>query len=544
MKFYKSFLIIIIVSFTVLAQTPINDSGGPLIPEQAAYDIKFYDIGIKVNPSDSTISGNVSVYANATSPLEWFVLDLDTVYEISSIEEMNWAEKYHSAKFERMVGKIWIKLNEKKEPGDRIVVQIKYSGKPRISPRPPWDGGFTWSKTKDRTPWIATTCQLNGADLWWPCKDHPSDEADSVALHFTVPNPLVVASNGKLINVVVNKNNTSTYNWFVSTPINNYGISLNAGPFKTISQNYESTSGDIIPVTFWVLPEDYEKGVKIFPEFLEHLRFYEETLGPYPFRADKYGVVETPHLGMEHQTIIAYGNQFKEGPHGFDWLHHHELGHEWWGNLVTALDWNDFWLHEGLCAFMQPLYAAKLKGKNEYFKYLREIGKGIKNVHPVAPRESKTIQSMYTDGDIYAKGAWVLQTLRYLVGDDAFFTILRRFAYPDPEMEKVTDGSQCRFATTDDLLNIAEKYSGKKLGWFFEVYLRQPKLPKLISEFSHGKLTLKWETPDNLPFFLPVDVKIGDKTERVEMPNGKATIDISEGTQFQFDPDGLILKSE
>ncbi len=544
MKFKNIFIAVFIFIGTISAQTPINNSGGPLMPEQAAYNVKFYDIGIVVNPTDSMIIGDVSVFAEVLSPLECFVVDLDTVYKIISIEEKNSDGKNVPIKFERKVGKIWIHLNEKKEINDRVVVQIKYSGKPRIAPRPPWDGGFTWAKTKDGSPWIATTCQLNGADLWWPCKDHPSDEADSVALHFTVPDPLVVASNGKLQSIVENNNQTSTFNWFVSEPINNYDITLNAAPYKTISKKYVSTAGDTIETMFWVLPEDYEKGVKIFPEFLQHLRFYEETLGPYPFRAEKYGVVETPHLGMEHQTIIAYGNQFRKGAHGFDWLHHHELGHEWWGNLVTALDWKDFWLHEGLCAFMQPLYAEKLKGKDEYFKYLQEIGKNIKNNHPVAPRESKTIQAMYTDGDIYAKGAWILQTLRYLVGDKDFFTILRRFAYPDPRMEKVTDGSQCRFATTDDLLKTAEKYSGMKLDWFFEVYLRQPKLPKLNSSFTGETLTLKWETPNDLPFYLTVEVKIGDKTERIEMKDGNAEVNIPSGMKYEIDPEGLILKSE
>jgi aminopeptidase N len=544
MKFKNIFIAVFISIATISAQTPINDSGGPLMTEQAAYNVKFYDIGIKVNPGDSTIIGDVSVYAEVISPIEWFVLDLDTVYRINSIEEMNWAEKYHKVKFERRIGKIWIKLGEKKQIGDQVVVKVIYNGKPRIAPRPPWDGGFTWAKTVDGSPWIATTCQLNGADLWWPCKDYPSDEADSVALHFTVPEPLVVASNGKLLSIIENKDQTRTYNWFVSTPINNYGIALNAAPYKTISKEYVSTAGETLTATFWVLPEDYDKGVKIFPEFLEHLRFYEETLGPYPFRVNKYGVVETPHLGMEHQTIIAYGNQFRKGPHGFDWLHHHELGHEWWGNLVTAFDWNDFWLHEGLCAFMQPLYAEKLKGKDEYFNYLKEIGKRIKNNHPVAPRESKNIQSMYTDGDIYAKGAWVLQTLRYLVGDEDFFTILRRFAYPEPEMEKVTDGTECRFATTDDLLKTAEKYSGMKLDWFFEVYLRQPILPKLISKLSGNTLTLKWETPNDLPFYLPVELKIGKNTEMIEMPDGKAVVNSPLGTKYEIDPEGLILKAD
>jgi len=540
----KAILFTLLFAGGLLSQTAIYDSGGPLLPQQAFYDVKFYDIAVKVNPADSTIIGDVSIYANIVQPLDWFVLDLDTVYNITSLTTKDREGDFYSPRFERRLGKIWINMSGIRQPGKKVVLNIKYNGRPRIAPKPPWDGGFTWAKTADGFPWIATTCQLNGADIWWPCKDYPSDEADSVALHFTVPEPLVVASNGKLMSIVVNNDKTRTYNWFVSTPINNYGISLNAAPFKTISKKYVSVAGDTLNATFWVLPEHYDKGVKIFPQFLQHLRFYEETLGPYPFRADKYGIVETPHKGMEHQTIIAYGNEFKQGKYGFDELHQHELGHEWWGNLVTAYDWKDFWLHEGFCAYMQPLYAEKLGGEKEYHKYMNEIRGKVKNAHAVAPEESKSIQQLYQDGDIYVKGSWILHTLRNYVGDKDFFTMLRRMAYPDPAMEKVTDGRQCRFATTDDFIRIANKYSGMDLKWFFDVYVRQPKLPELKSGMVGNKLELSWETPNDLPFFLPVDVKVGDKIIRVEMKKGKGDIEIPDGTKYEIDPDKNILMKE
>jgi aminopeptidase N len=286
---------------------------------------------------------------------------------------------------------------------------------------------------------------------------------------------------------------------------------------------------------------------------LTDLAFYEEYLGPYPFRADKYGVAETPHLGMEHQTIIAYGNDFTLNEHGFDWLHHHELGHEWWGNLVTALDWRDFWLHEGFCSYMQALYAGDLSGPDAYHAAMAPSRPRIRNVKPLAPRESKTEGEMYllppdyveSDGDIYNKGKWVLHTLRYLIGDEAFLRSLRRMAYPSPEMEALTDGRQTRFATTDDFRLIAEEESGRDLDWFFEVYARQPVLPKLIVDRVGNELTIRWDTPNELPFPMPVDVEVDGTTTRIEMTSGRANLSLSEVSAApSIDPLNWILKEE
>ena len=531
-------------------------SGGPLMPEQAAYDVTFYELDLDVRPDVRAIDGALVVHARIVQPVEHLVLDLDTALTVSDVR-LRREGATDVLPYARREGKLWCDLGGMRQPGESVVVEVAYGGRPRVAPNPPWVGGFTWAETEGGQPWIATTVQVDGADLWWPTKDHPSDEPDSVALHVTVPPPLVVASNGRLREVEEEADGRRTYRWFVSTPINNYNVALNIAPYETIEGVYESVVGDTIPVTFWVLPEAYEKGQELFPQFMEHLRFYESLLGPYPFRADKYGVAHTPHLGMEHQTIIAYGHDFTDNAYGFDYLHHHELGHEWWGNLVSAADWQDFWIHEGFCTYMQALYAERLGGEAAYHRYLAGQRGGIRNRQPVAPREPRTTTQMYftppdyteSDGDIYYKGAWVLHTLRYLIGDEAFFQTLRRMAYPDPAMERVTDGRQARFATTDDVRRIAERTSGRELGWFFEVYLRQPALPRLVAEQAENALQLRWHLPEGLPndldFPMPVDVQIDGERRRVEVTREGVAVSLPRPeADVTVDPLGWVLKSE
>ena len=204
---------------------------------------------------------------------------------------------------------------------------------------------------------------MTAQTLWFPVKDHPSDKPDTTSLHFTVPANLVAASNGKLQSIKINQDNTKTYNWFVSQPISNYNIALNVAPYKLIEDEVKSITGEMIPIKFYVLPESFEKGKSLVELTKKYNAFFEKYLGPYPFRADKIGIVETPHLGMEHQTITAYGNEFKYNENGDDWLLFHEFGHEWWANLVTAPDWNDFWIHEGFQSFFDTFYVETTKGK-------------------------------------------------------------------------------------------------------------------------------------------------------------------------------------
>lgn len=550
-------LLVFVLLTSVSAQRQLGvrgtDSGGPLMPEQAAYDVKSYDLDLRVDTTEQSIKGVHTTQALIVHPTKWFVLDLDTPLKVDSVALVDPAtRKQQQLKFERREGKLWIAFPWTRQPGENVRVAVAYSGKPRVAPRPPWVGGFVWSKTASGQPWIGVACQMDGADLWFPVKDHPSDEPETVSLHFTVPQPLVAASNGRLHSVVNNRDGTRTFNWFVSNPINNYGITLNVAPYKTIEDKYVSVSGQNVPITFWVLPEDFEKGAALVQETKKYLAFFEEYLGPYPFRADKFGIAHTSYLGMENQTIIAYGNQFKHDPDGFDWLMFHELGHEWWGNMVTASDWRDFWLHEGFQSFMDTFYLEKRRGKEAYFKAMTNRLRNLRNMQPVAPRESRSAVQMYmqapdylnSDGDIYGKGAVVLHTLRYLIGDKAFFAGLRRMAYPEPRMEKITDGRQARFATTDDFLNVTEAASGMDLDWFFEVYLRQPKLPKLVSEKNGNRLTLRWEVPGDLPFPMPVEVQVGNSTKRYQMSQGQITVPIESGQNVVVDPQGWILKAQ
>ncbi len=527
-----------------------TDSGGPLMPEQAAYDVTSYDLALRVNPADKSINGTLTVSARIVHPTAWFVLDLDEPLKVESVYTPQGNSKGEALQFERRGGKIWIEFPLTKQPGETVKVSVEYGGKPRVAPRPPWVGGFIWAKTAAGQPWIATACQMDGADLWWPCKDHPSDEPDSMALHITVPEPLICATNGRLQSIKKNNDGTQTFNWLISVPFNNYSVALNIAPYRTIEGQFKSLTGESVPVTFWVLPEDYEKGQQLFPQIAQHLNFFEKYLGPYPFRAEKIGVAQTPHLGMEHSTVTAYGANFKDNPYGFDSLLFHELGHDWWANLVTASDWRDFWLHEGFQSFMDALYAGELKGEEGYMRYMAGLRGGIRNKQPVAPREARSAMQIYmtapdylnSDGDIYGKGALILHTLRYLIGDEAFFKSLRRMAYPDPKMENVKNGRQFRFATTDDFRRIAEQASGMKLDWFFDVYLRQAALPRLIKETKGNSLVLRWDAPGGLKFPMPVEVQTGEKTRRVEMTQeGDVTIPFEAGQTPVVDPKKRIL---
>lgn len=546
-------ILLLSLSIVSVAQRDLGvrptDSGGPLMPEQAAYDVKHYDLDVRIDIADQSIKGVLTVDARIVKPLGKFALDLDYPFTVHSVTMLDGAD-IKPLKFERKEGKIWMDFPSTQQVGTVVKVRVAYSGKPKVAPRPPWVGGFMWEKTPSGQPWIATAVQNDGADLWWPVKDHPSDKAETSDLHFTVPDGLIAASNGKFVSAVKNNDGTTTFNWHVSQPISNYCIALNVAPYKLIEDKVKSVTGEMIPISFYVIPEHADKAPQLIEQLKKYVAFFEEYLGPYPFRADKIGIAETPHLGMEHQSITAYGNNFKFDADGFDWLLFHEFGHEWWANLVTAPDWNDFWIHEGFQSYMDTFFLEKMKGKQAYFDGMKKRRLNIRNVKPVAPREPQTSTQIYmlppdyvrSDGDIYGKGALILHTLRFYIGDDAFFRAVRRLAYPDPAMEKVSSGKQNHFSTTDDFLRIAERESGMKLGWFFEQYLRQPLLPKLVVEEGKGGVTLHWEAIPGIEFPMPVEIKIGDKVSRFEI-KGKTKIDIPAGVKYEIDPNGWILKA-
>lgn len=547
-KSLRLVLFALLTATTCLAQRELGvrptDTGGPLKFEQAVYDVQSYDVALNVDPKTRSISGTTVMTAKIVIPTNVIVLDLDTPYTVSKV-----AGAIGDLTYERKAGEVWIWFPMTKQVGDEIKTSITYSGVPRLAPRAPWIGGFMWAKTPSGADWVSVALQNDGADLLFPCKDHPSDKPATSAMHITVPDPLVAAGPGKLEGVKKNSDGTSTYDWRMTNPISNYSLVFNAAPYRTIKDSVKSITGETIPIEFYILPESYDKGARLIEETKKYNAFFEKYIGPFPFRSQKLGIVETPHLGMEHSTLIAYGNKFNYNADGFDWLMLHEFGHEWWANLVTASDWRDFWIHEGFQSFMDTLYLEEIKGKDAYFEAMKSRAKGFKNKQPVAPREPKIAYQVYmsepdylnSDGDIYGKGAYILHTLRYLIGDEAFFRALRRMAYPTKEMETFTDGRQTRLVNTDDFLTIAEQESKMELDWFFELYLRQPKLPRLVNETAGNTLSLRWETPNNMPFPMPVDVEISGKAQRVEMKDGKATVNFS-GADPVVDPKGWVLR--
>jgi len=541
----------LLISFPVFAQRELGvrptETGGPLMFEQAAFDVQSYDITLNVDPKAKSITGTTVMTARIVIPTNVIVLDLDTPYKIDNVYGER-RDAQATLKWERRGGKIWIWFPFTKQPGEMFETIITYGGSPRVAPRAPWIGGIMWEKTPSGADWVSVALQNDGADLLFPCKDHPSDKPATAAMHITVPDPLIAAGPGKFERAEKNSNGTSTYNWRMTNPIANYSLVFNAAPYRIIEEKVKSVNGDVIPLVFYVLPEHADKAPKLIEETKKYNAFFEKYLGPFPFRSQKLGIVETPHLGMEHSTHIAYGNQFRFAADGFDWLMFHEFGHEWWANLVTASDWRDFWIHEGFQSFMDTFWIEETKGQGAYFTAMKARQRGFRNMQPVAPREPKISYQVYmaepdyvnSDGDIYGKGAYILHTLRYLIGDNAFFNSLRHMAYPRKEMESWTDGRQERLVNTDDFLTIAENESKMKLDWFFELYLRQPKLPRLVTETNENVLTLRWETPNNMPFPMPVDVEVDGKIQRIKMDNGSATVKFN--SKATVDPNGWVLK--
>jgi len=271
------------------------------------------------------------------------------------------------------------------------------------------------------------------------------------------------------------------------------------------------------------------------------MKFFEEYLGPYPFRADKYGVAETFYFGMETQSIIAYGSDFTLNEYGFDYLHAHELAHEWFANMVTAEDWKHWWIHESFATYMEPLYAEYLRGEEAYYQYMDTVFTRIQNSAPIVLSQDHVTTREGYIRDVYSKGAAVLHTLRFMMGKEKILQTIRRMAYPDPAMEGVTDGSHTRLSNSGEFQKIAEEQYGKNLDWFFDAYLHYAQLPQLLVTKIENRVNLQWETESELPFILSVPVEINGEAQVIEMKDGIGTFETN-GSEYEIDPQHLILK--
>ncbi len=424
-------------------------------------------------------------------------------------------------------------------------VRIDYDGAPHVAANAPWDGGFVWAETEDGQPWIATAVQGEGCDLFWPCLDHSSKRIDTLDLLVTVPNGLVVAGNGRLVGTSETANHT-TFHWRARDP-SNYGVTLQIGPYEVAQRDYESRYGNTIPLMFWHLADNADGANRLLDEMADQLAFMEDRFGPYPFGDEKAGVAETPHLGMEHQTINAYGNAYRPEALGHDWLLQHEFAHEWFANQLRNATINHMWLAEGITTWTQPLYLEHARGEMFYQAEMWKNRQRVWSRVPLVPPEGELPdyndrEAMWGD-DIYFKGAWIMHSLRWLVGDDVLFPAITRLTYgsANPQPGAIHPVNR----TTEDFRAILEDVTGRDLEWFFDAYLYQAPLPRLLAVEDGSALLLAWQSPSRLAFEMPVEVRVGDTVRRVDMAGGHGRIELpGKDTHYLLDPANRILKHD
>ncbi|WP_343732671.1 M1 family metallopeptidase [Duganella sp.] len=520
------------------------NSGSPRAPEQLAVTFEKVDLALRVDPASKSIRGDAALTFLLKEPLTRIAVELDRNLPIDSASVDGVA--LAPSAISNPDGRLYLTLPTPLPAGARTTVRIQYHGVPIVARKAPWDGGFTWSQSKDGQPWITTTVEGEGCDLFWPCIDHPTGKPRLIDLHISVPAPLVVAGNG-VATGMEEKDGWRTYNWRAKHP-STYGVALNIGPYETLSADYASKYGNTIPLRMWYVKGHEQEAKGLFSEFKPMLDFFENRIGPYPFGDEKMGVVETPHLGMEHQTINAYGNGYLKSPLGYDWLLHHELSHEWFGNQMTNADWDDMWLHEGFGSYMQPLYMESLRGEMEFQNVLFDFRKQVSNKAPVVSGKSQRIEDIYKEErggpglDIYVKGALILHTLRNLIGDEPFFTATRRMVYgtntPAP------GNFQPRWSSSKEFIQFASEASGKNLDWFFDAYLYHAALPELLEERSADKLKLTWKLKDGGTFPMPLEVRVNDRIEKLAMSDGQGELTLPPNALVTIDPMSRVLRQQ
>ncbi|UGB37706.1 M1 family metallopeptidase [Frateuria soli] len=521
------------------AQT--RNSGGAMPAEQARLHFDHAELHFAIDPARRHLDGEATLRFTAREPTDVLLLDLDRNLPIRSVAVDG--KPLARDAWSNPDGRLRIRLAQPLGKDDSVSTTIVYGGKPHVAKRAPWDGGFVWSHTKDGQPWVASAVEGEGCDLFWPCIDQPTGEPDLVDTYVTVPKALAAPGNGVLVEIRDN-GATRTWHWRIKQP-DTYAITLNVGPFEELRGDYKSRYGNTIPMELWYLRGHEADARALFAEFPRMLDFFEQQIGPYPFGDEKMGVVETPHLGMEHQTLNAYGNGYPKSAYGFDWLLQHEFAHEWFGNQVTNRNWDDMWLHEGFGTYMQPLYGQYLHGDMPYFSMLHEERMKLSNTSPIVSGQPRTEEEVY-DGktgpglDIYYKGSLVLHTLRELIGDDAFFESVRRLVYgrPDPE----PGNFRPRYATTKEYIGIVDQVTGKDLKWFFDVYLYDAKLPRLETNRRGDMLQFRWVTAHGEPFPMPLDVQVGDTVHTLAMAGGTGELKVPEGSLMIVDPRSKVLR--
>ncbi len=489
---------------------------GTLNSYRSCYDVIHYDLYVKFYPEKKSIEGRVEILALSVDDFQTLQFDL---YPNMKIDSIIWKNKPLS--YRRQLTAVYVDLPSRIDRNQKFTITVYYRGTPQKAKRPPWEGGFVWKKDSQKNIWAGVACEVVGSSLWWPSKDHLSDEPDSVTLHYAVPAPLKCVANGILVDSVW-ENNYITYTWKVHNPINTYNVTFYFGNYNYFTLPYKSDSSEF-EMSFYVLPNNLEKAKKHFGQVEDIIRFFENIYGSYPWPKDGYKLVESPYEGMEHQSAIAYGNKYRNHFHyNFDYIILHETAHEWWGNSVTANDYADIWLHEGFATYSEALYVEKKYGYEEYLKFLLVYALFIRNERPVVgPRDVNYWD--YWDADVYMKGALILHTLRNIIQDDSLFMNILRSFYQH---------YRYRIVKTEDFISLVNQMTGKDFTIFFNQYLFNRSCPELQWEYFYdiyeGKAYLYFRFKKAIPnFSIPVRIKIQEKSyliypttelQKVEIP--------------------------
>lgn len=524
----KSILLFLFILFSTSIFSQDLKSGGVLKPEQAIMDIRHYTLVLDVDPQQQTINGYTEIDLNLSKSTSLILLDLWHGLTISQVWVNGKKENFNHTNDDLIKINTAQPLVEGKQK-----IKIAYGGKPGIAVRPPWTGGFQWEKDKSGNPWISISCQGEGGKIYFPCKDHPSDEPNEGAdMIITVPAGLIVNAPGLLQKTTTKKNKT-TFHWKTNYTISNYCILFNAGKYKLAKRMYTTVDGNKVPMEYYVLEENFDKAEKLLDLFEQSSRILEKYFGEYPWAKEAIRISETPHLGMEHQTNIAYGNEYKYeklGDKDFDWLLHHEYGHEWWANKVTNRDWAHMWIQEGICVFGDAMATRELAGEDAYLKRMQQTARSSSNRFPIVRGEEVDSDSAY-HGDIYGKGAFFMHTLRYVMGDDLFFPTLKKLA-TDPKY------TYDNTVVTADVEKLFSGAYGKTLNPLFHLFLyTTDKLEVHVRQTGEDKYTIKLQ---NLDMSIPLDVQTDTGIKRI-MVDKKGTA-VTSKSQVLIDPKVFYLK--
>lgn len=491
---FLSFVCIFLVSITNQAQELLSEKNsfthqdtlrGSITPERAWWDVTYYHLDVKIAPETKSISGKNTIQYTVLEPYKVMQIDLQAPLKITKVvQNSKELDVKHNGNAH------FISLIDQQQKGSIQSLDVYYEGKPREAKKAPWDGGFTWEEDKNGFPFIATSCQGLGASVWWPNKDHMYDEVDSMLISVNVPKNLTNISNGRLRNIEKHSDNTVTSHWIVSNPINNYGVNVNIGDYEHFSEIYEGEKGPLT-MDYYVLRDNLVRAKNHFKDAPKMMKAFEHWFGPYPFYEDGFKLVEVPYLGMEHQSSVTYGNQYKKGYLGndvsgsgwglkFDFIIIHESGHEWFANNITYMDIADMWIHESFTSYSENLYVDYYYGKEASSEYVIGVRKNIKNDKPIIGPYNVNKEG---SGDMYYKGANMLHTLRQLIEDDEKWRDILRGLNKTFYHQTVT---------TQQIENYISEQSGIDLTAFFNQYLRDTRIPTLEYSIDNNQLRYRW----------------------------------------------------